>query len=103
MSYQLIRQAILERKSINATYDGQPREMTPHVIGTKNGKEQGLFYQYGGVSNSRPIQPDGSPDNWRCLEISKIANVAIVAGSHTAPNHSRPQTCVGNVDVEVTF
>jgi hypothetical protein len=78
--------------------------MCPHVLGTKNGKTQALFYQFGGESNSRPIQPDGSPDNWRCIELAKLSNVSIIEGIwHTAPNHSRPQTCVGDVDVAVDY
>jgi len=104
MSYELIRQAILEHKAIHAIYNGQYREMCPHVLGNKNGKPQALFYQFGGASNSRPIQPDGSPDNWRCIELSKLSNVTIHDTVwHTAPNHSRPQTCVGNVDVAVAY
>jgi hypothetical protein len=103
MSYQLVRQAILEQKSITAMYSGIPREMTPHVIGTKFGKQQCLCYQYGGQSSSRPIEPDGSAANWRCVEIAKLSNVAIVDGRHTAPTHSRPQTCVDVVDVEVPY
>jgi len=103
VSYQLVRQAILEQKSIHATYSGRYREMTPHVLGTKDGKPQALCYQYGGESSSRPIEPDGSAVNWRCIEIAKLSNVEIVDGRHTAPNHSRPQTCVGTVDVEVTY
>jgi hypothetical protein len=104
MSYQLVRQAILEHKNIHATYNGLHREMSPHVIGTKNGKEQALCYQYGGDSSSRPIQPDGSAVNWRCIEIIKLSNVQLVDGAwHTAPDHSRPQTCVDQVDIEVSY
>jgi hypothetical protein len=105
-TYQLVRQAIIERKAISATYNGAHREMCPHVLGTKLGKPQGLFYQYGGASNSRPIQPDGSPNNWRCIEIGKLSSVTLIDTVwHTAPNHSRPSTCVGigEVDVAVTY
>jgi hypothetical protein len=104
VSYELIRQAIIEKKSIHATYKDAHREMCPHVLGTKNGRQHALFYQYGGESNSRPIQPDGSAVNWRCLDIAELTNVTLVEGAwHSAPNHSRPQTCVGEVDVEVEF
>jgi hypothetical protein len=105
MSYGLIRQAIIERKNIHALYNGQYREMCPHVIGlNRRDAQQALFYQFGGQSNSRPIQPDGSPENWRCIEIAKLSEVEVIDGAwHTAPNHSRPQTCVSNIDVEVEF
>jgi hypothetical protein len=103
MSYDLIRQAILEKKIVAAKYNGFVRIMCPHVIGkNKLGKEQALFYQFDGESSSRPIEPDGSPVNWRCIEIAKLTEVSIQDGEwHSAPNHSRPQTCVAFIDVEV--
>jgi len=105
MSYQLVRQAIINKRCIRATYNGLIREMCPHVIGlNKRGEQQALFYQFGGESSSRPIMPDGSKDNWRCVEIGKLLNVQIFDGPwHTAPNHSRPQTCVHQIDVEVAI
>ena len=103
MSYDLVRRAILEKSAITAYYHGQFREMCPHVLGLKNGVRHCLFYQFGGQSNSRPIQPDGSKDNWRCIDVDDLSGVAIVGIDvwHTAPDHSRPQTCVDYVDVVV--
>lgn len=103
--YDLVRQAILQKKIVHATYDGLRREMCPHVIGlNRRGYQQALFYQFGGESRSRPIEPDGSPANWRCVEIAKLSDVQLFDGPwHTAPNHSRPQTCVYQVDVAVGF
>ena len=103
--YQIIRQAILDKTIIVAVYDGLERIMCPHVIGTnKQGREQALCYQFAGDSRSRPIEPDGSPVNWRCIDIAKLGSVNTTTGPwHTAPNHSRPQTCVANIDVEVQF
>jgi hypothetical protein len=105
MSYDLIRQAILEKKAITAYYNGQYREMCPHVLGSKRGVRHALFYQFAGQSNSRPIQPDGSSANWRCIDIDILSNVAImdIDRWHTAPDHSRPQTCVDYIDVVVEY
>lgn len=105
MDYELILQAILEKKAITAYYHGQYREMCPHVLGYKNGKRHALFYQFGGQSNSRPIQPDGSAQNWRCIDIDDLTNVAMVDIKewHTAPDHSRPQTCVDAVKAVVSY
>jgi len=101
--YQIIRQAIIDKKVIVAVYDGLERIMCPHVIGTnKQGREQALCYQFEGESKSRAIEPDGSPVNWRCIDIAKLSSVTARDGEwHSAPNHSRPQTCVANIDVEV--
>jgi hypothetical protein len=35
--YALLRQAILDKSIVSATYDGFPREFCPHALGTKNG------------------------------------------------------------------
>jgi hypothetical protein len=102
-TYEQIRQALLHNQHVLATYNGHYREMCPHVLGTKNGRQQALFYQFGGTSSSG-LAPAGSMDNWRCVFIDQLRDVSVRDGIwHTAPNHSRPQTCVDSVDVEVTF
>lgn len=101
-TYNLIRQAIQQKQCIEADYDGYHRQMAPHTLGlSKSGAEQALFYQFGGQSSSG-LMPDGHPKNWRCIPLSGLSNVSIInAGWHSASNHSRPQTCVARVDVEV--
>jgi len=101
-NYNIIKDAILNKRQIIAVYNGHLREMCPHVIGTKNGIQQCLFYQFGGQSSSGRIVP-GSQSNWRCIPISGLSQVEVKNGLwHTATNHSRTQTCVDIVDVEVS-
>ena len=98
--YATVRQAILDKHQITATYNDHVREMCPHVIGMKNGRPQALFFQFGGTSSS-DLPPDGE---WRCIPIEGLENVVSRAGAwHTAANHSQPQTCVDVIDVEVTY
>ena len=52
MAYELIKQAIIEKKQVIATYRGLQREMSPHVLGHKGLRPQALFYQFGGESSS---------------------------------------------------
>lgn len=100
--YMKIRDAILQKLTISADYDGYHREMCPHTLGVKRGREHALFYQFSGASKSG-LGPDGSSQNWRCVDIAKLSNVQTRQGQwHTAPNHSRPQTCVDAIDVEVS-
>lgn len=100
-TYEIIKDAILNKKQIIATYQGYVRELCPHAIGTKNGREQALFYQFGGYSSQGRIVP-GSPSNWRCLPIDGLSNISVRNGDwHTAGNHSIAQTCVDLIDVEV--
>jgi hypothetical protein len=99
--YDIVRNAIANKLVIIATYQDHEREMCPHVIGRKNGRTQALFYQFGGTSSSGPIIPE-SPKNWRCIPIDGLSNVSAHPGPwHTGENHSRPQTCVDEIDLEV--
>lgn len=100
-AYETIKRAIRDRRQVIAEYGGYTREMCPHAIGTKGGREQALFYQFGGGSSSGPVVP-GSTQNWRCMEVAGIANIRVRDGAwHTAPNHTRPQTCIDSVDLDV--
>jgi hypothetical protein len=104
-TYAIIRDAILNKRFIRATYHGLERLMCPHTLGTKKGKPQALFYQFAGQSNTG-IGPDGDPSNWRCMFLDELTNVNSSDAHdawHTAPNHSRPQTCVDTIDVEVAL
>jgi hypothetical protein len=105
--YQVIRQAIIDKDIVVATYHGHVREMCPHVIGTKRGRAQALLYQFSGGS-SIGLEPDGSPSNWRCIIVNELTDVSVrksMGEWHTASNYSRPQTCVDriNIDVEVAI
>lgn len=96
-TYETVRQAILNKQQVIATYDGHRREMCPHVIGTKDGVERTLVYQFGGTSSS------GNIPQWRCMDIDRLSNVSVRSGQwHTSGGHSKPQTCVDVVDVEVS-
>ena len=102
-AYDVIHDAVVNRKVIRAIYHAHERVMCPHLLGTKNGRPQALFYQFAGHSSSR-LDPDGSMNNWRCMFVDELSNIRSEDGTwHTAPNHSRPSTCVDTVDVEVEF
>ncbi len=97
-TYEIVREAILNKQPIHAFYDGYERYMCPHVIGTKKGVQQCLFYQYAGQSKS------GNPVGWKCVIISGLQNIRAFAGDwHTDTNHSKQQTCVDSIDVEVEY
>jgi hypothetical protein len=102
-NYITIKNAIVNKHQVVATYQGHVREMCPHVIGLKNGREQAFFYQFGGTSRSGQIVP-GSPSNWRCIPVDDLSDLTTRPGSwHSCNNHSTKQTCVDDVDVEVSF
>ena len=102
-NYDIVRDAIANKKIIVAEYQNHTREMCPHVIGLKNGREQALFYQFGGHSSSGKIVA-GSPSNWRCLPIDGLSSISVRDGTwYTAGNHSRTQSCIDWIDVEVSL
>lgn len=101
MSYAVLRNAIVNKKQVTCTYRGFYREICPHVIGKgKDGHEMVLSYQFAGQS-STGLPPGGE---WRCMRVDEMSHVTSRDGDwHTGDNRSRPQTCVKDIDVEVTF
>ncbi len=99
--YQLVRSAVIGKRPIGASYQGLERWFCPHRLGrNREGQIRVLCYQYGGESSSG-LQATGSPANWRCIALEKLSRVELLEDAwHTAPNHSRPQTCVTEVDVD---
>ncbi|HWY20877.1 MAG TPA: hypothetical protein VNX26_06615 [Candidatus Acidoferrum sp.] len=102
-TYDLVRQAIIDKNIVIASYRGYVREMCPHVIGKKNGHAQTLLYQFAGGS-SQDLEDDGSPANWRCLRVAGLSGVFVRKSTgewHSASNYSAMQTCVDEIDVKV--
>lgn len=100
-NYDLIAKAIKEKLQVTAYYQGFYREMCPHALGSKKGRKQALFYQFGGESSKGSVTP-GSTFNWRCIPIDGLTEVTLQSGQwYTAENHSQAQTCVDQIDIEV--
>ncbi len=102
-TFALLERAITNKLIVVGDYQGYHREMCPHTLGYKNGREKCLLYQFAGQSKSG-IGPPGSFRNWRCVFVDELQNVTVRQGAwHTANDHSQRQTCVDDVVVEVTF
>jgi hypothetical protein len=100
--YAFVREAVINRRPIAAMYEGKRRLLCPHRLGrNKAGQLRVLCYQYGGESQSG-LAPLGSPSNWRCIAVEKLSRVELLDEDvwRTAPNHSRPQTCIPDADVD---
>lgn len=99
--YRLVWDAVVSRRPIEARYQGYPRLFCPHRLGrNREGQLRVLCYQYGGESKSG-LQPAGSPDNWRCVALEKLSQVRLLEEAwRSAPNHSRPASCVINADID---
>jgi hypothetical protein len=99
-SYEVIRDAIVNKRQIVATYGGYEREMCPHGIGTRNGRAQAIFFQFaGGSSQGLP-----SGGQWRCLAIEDLSKISTREGAwKTSSNYRQPNTCIDEIDVEVDY
>jgi hypothetical protein len=98
--YRLIWTAVEHRYPMAAVYNRRHRLLCPHRLGrNKQGQLRVLCYQYGGDSESG-LQPAGSSANWRCIAVEKLSAVELLNGSwRTAPNHSRPASCIADADI----
>jgi hypothetical protein len=99
--YQLIWTAVASKRPISAVYKDRFRLFCPHRLGrNREGKRRVLCYQYGGDSETG-LAPAGSAENWRCVVFEKLRRVELLSGSwKTAPNHSRPATCIVEADID---
>ena len=99
--YRLVWTAVEDRRPMGALYHDRRRLLCPHRLGrNREGQLRVLCYQYGGESDSG-LELAGSPANWRCIVLEKLSKVELLDGTwRTAPNHSRPQTCVVIADID---
>jgi hypothetical protein len=99
--FRLVWAAVANKQPIEAIYHGRPRLFCPHRLGrNKAGKLRVLCYQYGGESASG-LEAVGSPANWRCMALEKLSKVKLLEDAwRTAPNHSRPTSCVVDADID---
>ena len=99
--YRTVREAVMTRRPIAAVYHSRHRLLCPHRLGrNKDGQFRVLCYQFGGESESG-LKPLGSPANWRCVALDKLSGVELLNGAwQTAPNHSRPASCIVDADVD---
>lgn len=99
--YELFADAIRNKMQIICTYDGHYREFCPHTLGRgPKGNPQALCFQFGGSSNSG-LPAGGS---WRCVSLDRVLDASSRVGEwYTRDDHTRPQTCVKDPDVEVAF
>lgn len=99
--YRLVWTAVANKRCLRGIYKELPRLFCPHRLGRNQaGQLRVLCYQFGGESESG-LAPIGSPSNWRCVVFEKLRAVELVDGSwKTAPNHSRPATCIMEADID---
>jgi hypothetical protein len=97
-TYQLMVQAMKQRKQVLCFYKGFPRAVCPIILGHKKGQERVLAFQFdGGASEGLPRGGE-----WKCLELAKMDHVELRTGQwHAGRQHTEAQHCVDEVDIDV--
>ena len=99
---RLIRNSILEKVALRATYDGRVRVLCPQLLGrNRDGLVRVLCLQIGGESASGLHLGDGL-GAWRCLALEKFSHVERSDDRWpTAVNPLRPPKCIDRIELEV--
>jgi hypothetical protein len=97
-TYALFRNAILAEQQAVCFYEGRPRELCPHIIGTnKDGEEMVLAWQFAGESS-------GPLPQWRCLKLANVRDARARDGRwHAGGSHKTTQKCVVNIDLDINI
>lgn len=85
----IIRQAILDRRPLGASYEGAPLCFSPHVLGRdKHGVRRVVAFQHGVAAR------------WRCLRLRRLKRLG-PTGDDWQSGHGpyRQHSCVVRVDV----
>lgn len=99
-NYDTIEQAIKQKLTISAEYDGYHREMCPHALGMKGGVVHVLSFQFAGGSK-QGLPPEGQ---WKCMNVDGLVISSVKPGPwHTGTSHTKPQSCIDRVQVEVDY
>jgi hypothetical protein len=95
-TYTLFREAILAEKQILCSYEGRPRELCPHIVGTNlSGEEVVLAWQFAGTSSGKLPQ-------WRCLKLASVRDAHARDGRwHSGASHKTTQKCVAHIDLDI--
>ena len=98
---QVIRTAILHRRSIQAIYADRERLLCPQILGrNKEGELRVLCLQIGGGSARGLTHRDG-PGDWRCMAIDRFAHaVYSTAPWIAASDRIKRPLCIDEVELE---
>jgi hypothetical protein len=98
VTYTLFRNAILSEQQVICRYDGRPRELCPHIIGSnRRGEEVVLAWQFAGTSSGRLPQ-------WRCLRLANVSGARTRVGPwHEGGSHRTRQRCVSDIDLDINI
>ena len=87
-AWNVLHQAITQRRAVRATYQDRLRVICPHALGWKNGQPKALVYQTAIIGPP----PQHDPRGWRSLFGGEIQNATSTDDPWRTARHLGP-TC----------
>jgi hypothetical protein len=98
-AWNVLHQAITERRAVRATYHNRIRVISPHTLGWKNGRPKALVYQTAVLGPP----PSHDPRGWRSLFVEEIQNPIITDDQwRTAHNYTPRTTGIDTIAAAIT-
>ncbi|MGH9267978.1 MAG: WYL domain-containing protein [Acidimicrobiales bacterium] len=100
-AWDLLAQAVIDRRTVRAAYHGHERLLCPHQLGWKNGRARVLSYQAAGSTSGGPLNADHH-QRWRWMFVDEIEDAAITDDRwQSAPNYRPGGTGIDVIEVAV--
>lgn len=86
-AWEVLAQALSERRPVRARYHGHERVVCPHVLGWAGGRAKVLAYQAAGTTSAGVLPLDASR-RWRTMFVDELVGPVVVEGPwQSAPNY----------------
>lgn len=96
-TWDLLTQALLDRRPIRARYHGHDRILCPHLLGWKNGRPKVLAYQTSGTTSTGHL-PGDSRQRWRSLFVDELEHATLADEPwQSAGNYTLTPNCVDRI------
>jgi len=101
-AWDLLEQALIQRRPVQARYHGRVRLLCPHALGWKNGRAKVLSYQADGTTSTGTLTPDPR-QRWRSMFIDEIEDPVITNDSwRTADNYTPNTNGIDRLHLDIT-
>jgi hypothetical protein len=98
-TWNVLHQALTDRRAVRATYHDRLRIICPHALGWKSGRPKVLVYQTAIIGHDSSHDPRG----WRSLFVDEIQHPELSDDQwHTATNYTPHTTGIDTLDAAIT-
>src|SRR5215471_16395464 len=99
--YRLVWTAVRHRQTNRSHVPAKTAAILPASTWPESGRTTAFLLPVWWRESER-TPSHGSRANWRCVALEKLSRVKLLQDAwHTAPNHSRPGSCVSKPDMDV--